>query len=76
MRTAQALFYYGEMNKELANNPDYIAIKEDYAEIDHQYRTTVNLYNADAIGYNYWMRLFWFRWIAKAKKFVKKDIIS
>ncbi len=76
MRTAQALFYYGETNPELAKNADYLAIKENYSEIDHQYRITINLYNADVIGYNYWTRLFWFRWVAIVRKMKQKDIIS
>ncbi len=76
MRTAQALFYYGEVNSALAANGDYVAIKENYAEIDRQYRQAVVLYNADAVGYNYWSGLLWFRFVAKWRKMTQKDVIS
>ena len=76
MRTAQALFYYGEVNQKLADHQAYRALKVSYAETDHQYRSIVNFYNADAIGYNYWIRIGWFRWVAKYRKLTKKDIIS
>ncbi len=76
MRTAQSLFYYGEINQALAQHPEYIAIKENYAEIDRQYRHSVVLYNADVLGYNYWSHLFWFRWVAKVRKMIDKEIIS
>lgn len=76
MRTAQSLFYYGELNEALAKHPEYVAIKENYAEIDRQYRQAVILYNADVLGYNYWSHLFWFRPVAKARKMSNKEIIS
>jgi len=75
-QTAQALFYYGEVNPQLAQHPDYIAVKERYAEIDRQYRQSVTLYNADVIGYNYWIRFGWFRWVSKWRKLTNKEVIS
>ncbi len=76
MRTAQALFYYGEINEKLVNLPEYRAIKEGYAEIDRQYRQAIALYNADVLGYNYWSHLVWFRWVSKWRKMKDKEIIS
>jgi|GEM_PF-614595 len=75
-RTAQALFYYGEMHPELATHKDYVAIKESYADTDRQYRMAVTLYNADVVGYNYWRRFVWFRWIAVMRKLGPKELIS
>ncbi len=76
MRTAQALFYYGETDSRLAQHQEYVGVKESYAEIDRQYRFTVNIYNADALGYNYWKDFFWFRWVARLRHYVEKDLIT
>jgi hypothetical protein len=76
MRTAQTLFFYGETIPELGRHKEYVGIKESYAEIDRQYRFTVNIFNADALGYNYWKDFFWFRWVARLRKYGEKDLIT
>lgn len=75
IRTAQTLFYYGELNELLGQNPDYIELKKSLAEVDDNYRRAVNLFNADVLGFNYWINLYIFRWISRINKWDKKEVI-
>lgn len=76
LKATQAVLYYGEQDKALAANPDYISLKKPLTEVDKDYRKAVNIYNADVLGYNYWINVFAWRWVAKAAKMKKKDVMA
>lgn len=50
--------------------------KENVVQLDSQYRNTIAQYNADVLGYNYWISCFPTRYIWKLIKFKKKDLIN
>lgn len=63
-------------NNDLQNDVDFIQVKNNINESDMQYRNNVTMYNADVLGYNYWIRFAPCRFIFKMFKVKKKDIIS
>jgi hypothetical protein len=74
-QTAQTLYYYAELHEKLVINDEYQSLKRNLGEIDYNFRNAVNLYNADALGYNYWRRFFLYRWISKLRKTIDKELI-
>lgn len=74
LRTAQALFYYGEQNQSLSQNPEYIALKVTLSEVDQVFQQSLLIYNADAMGFNYWRRFLWYRWLASWMKLKERDL--
>jgi hypothetical protein len=74
LRTAQALFYYGEQNKSLSNNQEYIVLKVTLSEVDQAFQQALIIYNADAMGFNYWRRFIWYRWLGSWMKLNERDL--
>ena len=62
--------------KELINDPDFLQAKNNVLESDAIYRNNVTMYNADVLGYNYWIRFFPCAFVFKLFRVKKKEIIS
>lgn len=63
-------------NHELSQDPEFITYKNNVNDADTQYRNNVIMYNADVLGYNYWIRFLPCRFIFKMFKVKRKEIIS
>lgn len=70
----EALFL-SRRNEKLEKNNEFMIAKNNVLEMDTVYRTTVANYNADVLGFNYWVRFLPFRWIWKLLKVKTKDLI-
>jgi hypothetical protein len=76
LKATQAVLFFGEQNKKLAADSEYISLKKPLVEVDDDYRKAVANYNADVLGYNYWIRVLPWRWVAKLSHFHSKDVIA
>ena len=65
-----------EENESIKNDDEYILIKENIKQLDSVYRSNVIMYNADVLGYNYWIRFLPFRYLWLLFRFKIKDLIS
>ncbi len=63
-------------NEELSLNPEFVTYKNNINDADTQYRNNVIMYNADVLGYNYWIRFLPCRFVFKMFKVKRKEIIS
>ena len=70
------IMFIANQNPDLNSNPDFIQAKNNVLESDAIYRSNVVMYNADVLGYNYWIRFLPCRFIFKMFKVKKKQIIS
>ena len=61
---------------ELNSDMEFVQNKNNVNELDVQYRNNVIMYNADVLGYNYWIRFLPCRFIFQMFKIKKKEIIS
>lgn len=61
--------------QDLLNNEDYQLIQSNMAELENVYRHHLMMYNADVLGYNFWINFLPTRFIFKILKFKKKDNI-
>ena len=59
----------------LNENKDYLTAKSNILEIDKVYRTKVAMYNADVLGYNYWIKFLPTRFIFTIFKCKEKALI-
>lgn len=60
----------------LNKNNELIRAKESITELDSNYRSLVAMYNADVLGYNYWINFWPTRYVKFICKFKEKQIIS
>ncbi len=70
------VMFIANQHPDLNSNPDFIQAKNNVLESDAIYRSNVVMYNADVLGYNYWIRFLPCRFIFKMFKVKKKQIIS
>ena len=63
-------------NEKVTNDDDYLLIEANVNEMEAVYSHHVVLYNADVLGYNFWISFFPTRFIYLLLKFKKKNIIS
>ena len=63
-------------NKKVSDDPDFSIIATNVDELEKVYRQHVVLYNADVLGYNFWISFVPTRWIYLVLKRKPKDIIS
>ena len=63
-------------NEEVKNSDDYILIIESVEQLDSVYRSNVIMYNADVLGYNYWVRFLPFRYFWLLIRIKQKGFIS
>lgn len=68
--------FISNKHKELLEKPDFAIAKSNVLELDVQYRSNIAMYNADVLGYNYWIRFLPCRFIFLMFKVKKKDIIA
>lgn len=71
----QILFAAREDQK-VVNDEEFALIETNVNELEKVYRQHVVLYNADVLGYNFWITFFPTRYIYKILKRKQKDIIS
>lgn len=68
--------FVANKNKELLEKPDFQIAKNNVLELDVQYRSSIAMYNADVLGYNYWISFLPCRFVFKLFKKKKKNIIG
>ncbi len=69
------LLYLVNSDPRLDKHEEFIRAKEHIQELDQIYYVQITTYNADVIGYNYWIRFVPTRFIYTLLKIKKKDII-
>ena len=62
-------------NETSLNNEEYQNVMANINELDKVYRQHLMMYNADVLGYNFWINFFPTRFIFKILRFKKKDNI-
>ncbi len=70
------IMFVANENPDLLNNPEFLQAKKNVQESDALYRSNVVVYNADVLGYNYWIRFLPCRFVFKIFRAKKKQIIS
>ena len=70
------IMFIANQHEELNQEKDFLFAKNNVLEADVIYRSNVAMYNADILGYNYWISFFPCKFIFKLLKFKKKEIIS
>ena len=70
------IMFVANHNSDLLNNADFIQAKNNIIESDQIYRNNVMMYNADVLGYNYWIRFLPCAFVFKLFRVKKKQIIS
>ena len=68
--------FIANKNKDLLNKADFQIARNNVLELDTQYRNDIAMYNADVLGYNYWISFLPCRFIFLIFKVQKKNIIS
>lgn len=68
------LLKVSENNKEDASD-EYHRVLENIQELDTVYRQRLMMYNADVLGYNFWISFFPTRFVFKIFRLKKKDTI-
>lgn len=68
-------FAVTRLQPNLEKNNEFVTAKNNVLEMDTVYRNTVACYNADVLGYNYWIRFLPFRWFWKLIKTKTKNLI-
>ena len=70
------LMFAINQNKELISNPELLQAKNNVNESDVIYRNNVTMYNADVLGYNYWIRFLPCRFVFLMFRVKKKQLLS
>ena len=70
------IMFIANQNPDLNENLDFIQAKNNILESDTMYRNNVMMYNADVLGYNYWIRFLPCAFIFKLFRVKKLEIIS
>ena len=73
---SEYLLLTSRSNKKIADSDEFLEINASIDEIEKVYRQHVLLYNADVLGYNFWISFFLTAYIYKILKKKKKDIIQ
>ena len=70
------IIYLSSTNPSLEKHNEFQLLKDNVIELDVVYRVNIAMYNADVLGYNYWIRFLPFRYVFLLLKFKEKDLIS
>ena len=70
------IMFVTNQHPDLESDNEFIQAKNGINEADAMYRSNIVMYNADVLGYNYWIRFFPCAFVFKLLKFKKKQIIS
>lgn len=73
---SEYFMYVARDNDKVMNDPEFELISGNVEESEKLYRQHVVLYNADVLGYNFWISFFPTRFIYKILKLKPKDIIN
>ena len=73
---SEYFLYVARDNDKVTNDPEFELISGNVDESEKLYRQHVVLYNADVLGYNFWISFFPTRFIYRILKFKAKDIIN
>lgn len=76
MKTSQSIVYYAEQCEDIREDSEYLILKKTLVELDDSYRRASALYNADALGFNYWIHLWCLRPIAKMLHLEDKELLN
>ena len=76
MKASQNLLYFAEANKNIKDDTEFMILRKSLLEIDVNYRKAIALYNADALGFNYWIHFPLFRPVSVIMRFKDKEILS
>lgn len=63
-------------NKSLLDDPEMEIIQTNLKDIEIQLRSAIAMYNADVLGFNYWINFLPTRIVYKLLKIKKKELIS
>lgn len=69
------LFFIAKKEKNVEELKAFITDKSCIKELDENYRDAVAMYNADVLGYNYWVRFLPYKWIFLLFKIKTKELI-
>lgn len=69
------LFFISSQHEELLEVKEFVFVKNNIIETDEKFRSNVSMYNADVLGYNYWISFWPCKFIFKLLKIKKKEII-
>ena len=69
------LVYMVNNEEKLTKNLEVKRAKDAITEMDANYRTLVSMYNADALGYNYWINFLPTKWVKYLFRLKEKTII-
>ena len=70
------LVYLAEKNERLSKHGEIRQAKNNITEMDANYRNLIAMYNADVLGFNYWVSFLPTRFIYKLLKVQSKQIIA
>ena len=73
---SEYLLLTSRSDKKISESDEFMEINASIDEIEKVYRQHVLLYNADVLGYNFWITFVPTAYIYKILKKKKKDIIS
>lgn len=63
-------------NPSVLKDDEYQALVDTIKQLETIYRSTVIMYNADVLGYNYWIRFLPWRYLFLLFKIKEKSVIS
>ena len=70
------LLSVSEQNEKINEDNDYLRIMENLNELENVYRHHLMMYNADVLGYNFWIAFFPTRFIYLILRLKKKENIQ
>ena len=70
------LMFVANQHPELKDDFEFNQVKKNINDTDIQYRSTVAMYNADVLGYNYWISFLPCRFVFLMFRVKPKEIIS
>lgn len=73
---SEYFLYMARDDQKVVNDPEFNTISSNIDELEKLYRQHIVLYNADVLGYNFWISFFPTRFIYKILRKKPKDIIS
>ena len=73
---SEYLMFVARDNQKVSNDPDFALLSTNVEELEKVYRHHVVLYNADVLGYNFWISFFPTHFIYLILKRKPKDLIS
>lgn len=73
--TKDELLYIARGLSDIRKHEEFKMAVENVSTLETQYRNTIASYNADVLGYNYWISFWPTRWIWKMFKIKKRNLM-